>query len=144
MITCNRKGKRKSGRPKNTLRREIESDMRRLNRNCKGLERIAQDKVEWRMLVSGVWYFTKSNRRKYYAKRCFLSLIENMSKHMILLRDAVLMECIQFLEHCELYGRNIKVIIEQPIEPQKIHPGQNTITYEARLLKSLLLELIQS
>ncbi|CAH8508519.1 unnamed protein product [Schistosoma mattheei] len=79
----------------------------------------------------------------YYAKRCFLSLIENMSKHMILLRDAVLMECIQFLEHCELYGRNIKVIIEQPIEPQKIHPGQNTITYEARLLKSLLLELIQ-
>ncbi|VDP18983.1 unnamed protein product [Schistosoma margrebowiei] len=80
----------------------------------------------------------------YYAKRCFLSLIENMSKHMILLRDAVLMECIQFLEHCELYGRNIKVIIEQPIEPQKIHPGQNTITYEARLLKSLLLELIQS
>ncbi|RTG83665.1 tetratricopeptide repeat protein 30 [Schistosoma bovis] len=37
----------------------------------------------------------------YYAKRCFLSLIENMSKHMILLRDAVLMECIQFLEHCE-------------------------------------------
>ncbi|KAH8861620.1 Tetratricopeptide repeat protein [Schistosoma japonicum] len=78
----------------------------------------------------------------YYAKRCFLSLIENMSKHMIMLRDAVLMECIQFLEHCELYGRDIKVVIEQPIESLKIHPGQNTVTYEARLLKSLLLELI--
>lgn len=37
----------------------------------------------------------------YYAKRCFLSLIENMSKHMIMMRDAVIQECIQFLEHCE-------------------------------------------
>ncbi|CAH8299906.1 unnamed protein product [Schistosoma turkestanicum] len=90
----------------------------------------------------------------YYAKRCFLSLIENMSKHMILLRDAVLLECIQFLEHCELYGRNIKVVMDQqqqqqqqqqqPNDAVKIHPGQNTVTYEARLLKSLLLELIQS
>ncbi|CAH8502550.1 unnamed protein product [Schistosoma rodhaini] len=79
----------------------------------------------------------------YYAKRCFLSLIENMAKHMILIRDAVLIDCIQFLEQCELYGRNIKAVIDQPIESQKIHPGQNTITYEARLLKSLLLELIQ-
>lgn len=37
----------------------------------------------------------------FYTKRCFLSLIENMSKHMIMLRDNVIMECIQFLEHCE-------------------------------------------
>ncbi|CAH8841709.1 unnamed protein product [Trichobilharzia szidati] len=80
----------------------------------------------------------------YYAKRCFLSLIENLSKHMILIRDAVLMDCIQFLEHCELYGRDIKVVIDQPIESVKIHPGQNTVTYEARLLKALLLELMQN
>ena len=37
----------------------------------------------------------------FYAKRCFLSLIENMSKHMIMLRDATLQESVQFLEHCE-------------------------------------------
>ena len=37
----------------------------------------------------------------YYAKRCFLSLIENMSKHMIMMRDTVIQECIQFLECCE-------------------------------------------
>ena len=37
----------------------------------------------------------------YHAKRCFLSLIENMTKHMVMLRDNVLVECIQFLEHCE-------------------------------------------
>ena len=37
----------------------------------------------------------------FYAKRCFLSLIENMAKHMIMLRDATLLESVQFLEHCE-------------------------------------------
>ncbi|KAL7061792.1 hypothetical protein AAHC03_0241 [Spirometra sp. Aus1] len=80
----------------------------------------------------------------YYAKRCFLSLIENMAKHMIMIRDAVLTDCIQFLEHCELYGRNVKVFAEQPLDGTKMHPGQNTVTYEARLLKSLLLEIMQN
>ena len=37
----------------------------------------------------------------YYAKRCFLSLIENMAKHMIMMKDQVVQECIQFLECCE-------------------------------------------
>jgi len=37
----------------------------------------------------------------FYAKRCFLSLIENLSKHMIMLKDSVLQDCVQFLEHCE-------------------------------------------
>ncbi|TGZ65649.1 hypothetical protein CRM22_005759 [Opisthorchis felineus] len=78
----------------------------------------------------------------YYAKRCFLSLIENLAKHMILVRDAVLLDCIQFLEHCELYGRDVKAFIEQPLDSVKVHPGQNTVTYEARLLKSLLLEIM--
>uniref|UniRef100_A0A3P9J5K1 Tetratricopeptide repeat protein 30 n=1 Tax=Oryzias latipes TaxID=8090 RepID=A0A3P9J5K1_ORYLA len=37
----------------------------------------------------------------FYAKRCFLSLLENMSKDMVQLRDAMVQECVQFLEHCE-------------------------------------------
>lgn len=37
----------------------------------------------------------------FYAKRCFLSLIENLAKHMIVVRDSVLQECVQFLEQCE-------------------------------------------
>ncbi|CAH8524252.1 unnamed protein product [Dicrocoelium dendriticum] len=78
----------------------------------------------------------------YYAKRCFLSLIENLAKHMILVRDSVLLDCIQFLEHCELYGRDVKAVIEQPLEQVKLHPGENTVTYEARLLKALLLEIM--
>lgn len=37
----------------------------------------------------------------YYTKRCFLSMIENLAKHMIVLKDPVIEECIAFLESCE-------------------------------------------
>ncbi|XP_055877810.1 tetratricopeptide repeat protein 30A-like [Biomphalaria glabrata] len=77
----------------------------------------------------------------FYAKCCFLSLIENMAKHMIMIRDTVLSECIQFLECCEMYGREVKAVIEQPLEEEPMHPGRNTVAFEARLLKSLLLQL---
>lgn len=78
----------------------------------------------------------------FYAKRCFLSLLENMSKHMVMLRDAVVQECIQFLEHCEVYGKEVPAIIEQPLEETHVHIGKNTVTYEARLLKALFYEVI--
>ncbi|VDP36245.1 unnamed protein product [Schistosoma mattheei] len=39
-LTWNPEGKRKSGRPNNTLRRELEADMKRMNTNWKELERI--------------------------------------------------------------------------------------------------------
>ncbi|KAM4689615.1 intraflagellar transport protein 70A [Discoglossus pictus] len=77
----------------------------------------------------------------YYAKRCFLSLLENMSKHMIMLRDSVIHECIQFLEHCEIYGKNIPALIEQPLEEERMHIGKNTVTYESRQLKALIYEI---
>ncbi|VDP25885.1 unnamed protein product [Schistosoma margrebowiei] len=63
-LTSNPEGKLKRGRPKSTLRREIEADMKRMNNNWKDLERIAQDSVGWRMLVRGLCSFTRSNRRK--------------------------------------------------------------------------------
>ncbi|VDO90418.1 unnamed protein product [Schistosoma margrebowiei] len=44
-LTWNPEGKRKRGRPKNTLRWEIEEDMKRINNNWKELERTAQYKV---------------------------------------------------------------------------------------------------
>ncbi|XP_073697085.1 intraflagellar transport protein 70A isoform X3 [Garra rufa] len=77
----------------------------------------------------------------FYAKRCFLSLLENMAKHMIMLRDSVVQECIQFLEHCELYGKDVPAIIEQPLEEDRIHIGKNTVTYESRLIKALFYEV---
>ncbi|XP_056262798.1 tetratricopeptide repeat protein 30A [Pseudoliparis swirei] len=78
----------------------------------------------------------------FYAKHCFLSLLENMSKHMVMLRDAVVQECIQFLEHCEAYGKEVLATIEQPLEETHVHIGKNTVTYEARLLKALFYEVI--
>ncbi|VDP34753.1 unnamed protein product, partial [Schistosoma curassoni] len=44
-LTWNPEGKWKRGRSKNTLRREIESDIKWMNNNWKELERIAQDRV---------------------------------------------------------------------------------------------------
>ncbi|VDP69916.1 unnamed protein product [Schistosoma mattheei] len=62
--TWNPEGKLKSGRPKNTLRREIESDMKRMNNKWKEVERIVQDRVGRRMLVTGLCSSTRSNRHQ--------------------------------------------------------------------------------
>ncbi|XP_055008509.1 tetratricopeptide repeat protein 30A isoform X1 [Boleophthalmus pectinirostris] len=77
----------------------------------------------------------------FYAKRCFLSLLENMSKHMVMLRDAVVQECVQFLQHCEVYGKEVPAIIEAPLDETHVHIGKNTVTYEARVLKALFYDV---
>ncbi|VDP53462.1 unnamed protein product [Schistosoma curassoni] len=53
-LTWNPQGQRKRGRLKNTLRREMEIDMRKMNKNWMELERKAEDRVGWRMLVCGL------------------------------------------------------------------------------------------
>ncbi|VDP44881.1 unnamed protein product [Schistosoma curassoni] len=54
---------RKSGRSKNTLCREMEADMKRMNSNWKELGRITQEKVGFGVLVGGgLCSFTRSNR----------------------------------------------------------------------------------
>ncbi|VDP37244.1 unnamed protein product [Schistosoma margrebowiei] len=73
-LTWNPVGGRKRGRPKNTLRRIIESDMKRMNRNWKELERIAWNRIGWGVLVSGLYSFTRSNRRKYVSNGVLFSL----------------------------------------------------------------------
>ncbi|VDO68801.1 unnamed protein product [Schistosoma margrebowiei] len=62
-LTWNPQGQRKRGRPKNTLRREMKIDMRKKNKNWMELEKKAQDRVGWRMLVGGLCSIG-SNRRK--------------------------------------------------------------------------------
>ncbi|CAH8600368.1 unnamed protein product, partial [Schistosoma rodhaini] len=62
-LNFNPEGKQKRGRPKNTLRREIETDMKRMNSNWKELERKSQDRVGWRMLVRDICSSTTGNRR---------------------------------------------------------------------------------
>ncbi|XP_037084938.1 tetratricopeptide repeat protein 30A-like [Pollicipes pollicipes] len=80
----------------------------------------------------------------YYAKRCFLSLFEMLAKNMITVNDKSLDECIQFLENCEAFGKNIKTTIEAPLAETNLHPGKNTVTYEARLLRALYMEYMMS
>uniref|UniRef100_H3D143 Tetratricopeptide repeat protein 30 n=1 Tax=Tetraodon nigroviridis TaxID=99883 RepID=H3D143_TETNG len=77
----------------------------------------------------------------FYAKRCFLSLLENMAKHMVVPVDSVIKECIQFLEQCEVYGKTVPALIEHPLEESRIHIGKNTVAYEARKLLSLIYEV---
>ncbi|VDO70533.1 unnamed protein product [Schistosoma margrebowiei] len=53
-LTWNLEGQQKRGKIKNTLGREIESDMERINKNWKELERIAQNRFGWRMLIDRI------------------------------------------------------------------------------------------
>ena len=79
----------------------------------------------------------------FYAKRCILSLLESLSKHMLTLRDAILHDIIQFLEHCETYGREILASNpETSGENPRPLDGKNTVAFEARLLKALFLKYI--
>ncbi|VDO57782.1 unnamed protein product [Schistosoma margrebowiei] len=61
-FTWDPEGQRKRGRLKNTLRQEMETNMRIMNNNWIKLERKAQDRVGWRMLVGGLCSIG-SNRR---------------------------------------------------------------------------------
>ncbi|PAV84053.1 hypothetical protein WR25_10204 isoform A [Diploscapter pachys] len=79
----------------------------------------------------------------YYAKRCLLATIESMAKHLIVIRDSVVHEIISFLEKCEIHGRNIPTIVDGPLEGTA-DSLKNTVTYEARLLKALLLQILDS
>ncbi|XP_014232048.1 tetratricopeptide repeat protein 30A [Trichogramma pretiosum] len=79
----------------------------------------------------------------YYAKRCFLSLFEQLAKQLVVLKDNTLQDCIQFFEHCEVYGRDIPTVLEPLFDLQEMPPmpkAKETVTYEARYLKALFLK----
>ena len=53
-LNWNPQGQRKRGRPRNTWRRELEKDVKRTEHTWKQLERIAQDRGDWRVIVGGL------------------------------------------------------------------------------------------
>uniref|UniRef100_A0A8C4Q8B6 Tetratricopeptide repeat protein 30 n=1 Tax=Eptatretus burgeri TaxID=7764 RepID=A0A8C4Q8B6_EPTBU len=80
----------------------------------------------------------------FYVKRCFLSLLANAARHVIALKDDLVEESLLFLTQCEAHGDTIPAYLEPPVNDSStltLHPGKNSITYEARLLRFLLLEI---
>lgn len=73
----------------------------------------------------------------FYAKRCFLALIETLSKHMIVLKDQSFNEILNFLDAAEIHGKDIKT----KIDPLGNVDETKTVTYEARVLKRMFLKL---
>lgn len=70
----------------------------------------------------------------YYAKRCFLALIENIAKHMITITDASFSEILSFLEEAERHGKAIKTSFAEG-------SSENTVAGEARIIKQMFLRL---
>lgn len=77
----------------------------------------------------------------FYAKRCMLSLIENMAKHIIVMRDSFYNECLVFLNQCEFHGKEVATMPEEEESTGK--KELNNVTCEARLLKSLILRQLE-
>jgi len=73
----------------------------------------------------------------FYAKRCMLSLIETLSKHMLVLPDTSFNELLNFLDAVEIHGKTIKTIID-PLEEED---ERKTVAYEAKLIKRMFLRL---
>ena len=80
----------------------------------------------------------------YYAKRCFLALAENMSKHMLILKDASMDEILEFLGKAEEAGQNVMSVIGPQVDPAgdgSVDEKPATVAYEARQLRALFLRL---
>lgn len=75
----------------------------------------------------------------FYAKRCLLAVIENLSKHMIVLTDSSLHEMLAFLEAADAHGKNILCNFNQAGKTIGTE-GARTVSQEARMIKALLLK----
>lgn len=47
----------------------------------------------------------------FYVKRCLLSLIEVLTKHMIIIKDTSFSEILDFLDAADQYGKGIQTVL---------------------------------
>ena len=73
----------------------------------------------------------------FYAKRCTMSLLETLAKHMLVLPDSSYNELLNFLDAVEIHGKKVKTKID-PLGESK---EEDTAAYEAKLIKKLVLKL---
>jgi tetratricopeptide repeat protein 30 len=83
----------------------------------------------------------------FYAKRCFVALFETLAKHLLVLKDSVYNEILEFLDNCEMYGRNIPVIADifsgSQSSRMTLDDMSNTVSSEARYIKAMFLKLYE-
>lgn len=92
-----------------------------------------------------------------------MSLLENMAKHVVVIKDSILDDVLHFLDSCQcklsrtlsllasiqvrlrrvVYGREVQTTLEHPVGPQ-VNSARFTVTYEARVIKSLLLQIMRT
>eukprot|EP01039_Chlorochromonas_danica_P003860 gene3860-4217_t len=79
----------------------------------------------------------------YYAKRCFLALAENLTKHLLVLKDSSMEEILDFLDKAEKAGASIPAVIGPQVDlgENKDADKPTTVAFEARQLKSIFLKL---
>ena len=75
----------------------------------------------------------------YYAKRCFLALLETLAKHMLVLKDEFLNDILTFLDQAEQHGKEIMTVISQ--QGQQVDPQVHNVAFEAKLLKKMFYKL---
>jgi len=66
-----------------------------------------------------------------------MSLIETLAKHMLVLPDSTYNELLNFLDAVEIHGKKVKTVID-PLEEEN---EKKTASYEAKLIKRLVLRL---
>lgn len=76
----------------------------------------------------------------FYAKRCFLSLAETLSKHMLMLPDATFHDILSFFAAADQHGRSIPTLISSGPDTI-VDPERHNVSYEARQLRRVYLKL---
>nr|CAG4650016.1 EOG090X0302 [Sida crystallina] len=81
----------------------------------------------------------------FYAKRCLLSLLENMAKHIVVVKDSILDDILNFLDSCQFYGREVQTTLDNPLNGNsQLNSSRYTVTYEARIIKALMLQIVRN
>lgn len=73
----------------------------------------------------------------YYAKRCFVSFVDHLAKHMLVVQDETVNEVLAFLDEAERFGKRVRTRLDEA-DGDVVH---STVSSEARALKLRLLQL---
>lgn len=80
----------------------------------------------------------------YHAKRCILGSLDRHCKHIVFLKDDLFEKILQFLIKCEKAGILIEARFHDTISGGDLANSSlcNSVTYEARYLRSLVLSIV--